>query len=71
MVADKPTLDMIWNDIHAAFDAAHVHVAHNHSFDERIIAQEVRRLKLAKISKRPIYCTMKESVEVIRIPSDR
>ena len=60
MVKDAPTLDTIWENVHAAFDTAHVHVAHNHSFDERILTQEVRRLKLQKFTKRPIFCTMKE-----------
>lgn len=60
MVKDAPTLDMIWDSIFVAFNHAHVHVAHNHSFDERILDQEMRRLKLEKISKRPTYCTMKK-----------
>ena len=60
MVKDAPTLEMIRENVHSLFNRAHVHVAHNHSFDERILAQEVRRLKLKKITKRPIFCTMKE-----------
>lgn len=71
MVKDAPTLDMIRENVHQLFDRAHIHVAHNIAFDERILAQEVRRLKLAKITKRPIFCTMMEWVEVVRIPSDR
>lgn len=71
MVKDAPTLDMVWDSIFVAFNHAHVHVAHNHSFDERILDQEMRRLKLEKISKRPTYCTMKKWVDIARISNNR
>ena len=71
MVADAPTIDIVWDTINPLFHSADVHIAHNHSFDERILAQEVRRLKLEKLTKRPVFCTMKQAVEVTRIPNDR
>jgi DNA polymerase III epsilon subunit-like protein len=71
MVKDAPTLVQLRDQIHELFDHAHVHVAHNIAFDDRILAQEIRRLKLQKFTTRPLYCTMKQGVEITKIPSDR
>ena len=71
MVAHAPTLDILREKIHGLFDAAQVHVAHNHAFDDRILAQETRRLRLTKLSARPIFCTMQKGVQITKIPSDR
>ena len=71
MVKDAPTLDTVWENIFTVFNTAEIHVAHNHAFDDRIMTQEIRRLKLEKLSKRPVYCTMREWVDIARISNSR
>jgi DNA polymerase III alpha subunit (gram-positive type) len=71
MVADAPSIETIRENIHPLFVDADVHVAHNHAFDDRILTQEIRRVKLEKLHKRPIYCTMRESVDIVRISNGR
>lgn len=53
-------------------DRAELLVAHNYSFDEKMVRRELHHLTLPSLAEamraRPNYCTMKSSTDILKIP---
>lgn len=56
-------------------DRAELLVAHNYSFDEKMVRRELHHLSLPSLAEamraRANYCTMKSSTDILRIPGPR
>lgn len=56
-------------------DRAELLVAHNYSFDEKMVRRELHHLTLPSLAEamraRPNYCTMKSSTDILKIPGLR
>lgn len=56
-------------------DRAELLIAHNYSFDEKMIRRELHHLNLPSLAEamraRPNYCTMKSSTDILQIPGQR
>lgn len=69
MLADKPVMSEVIDEILALFNQADIAVAHNLSFDQRLIEFELERLNRNKNFLPPqIFDTMKETRELCRLP---
>lgn len=69
MVADQPSINNIIHKILGLFRESDIAVAHNISFDQRLIEFELERMGLSKIFLPPqTFDTMKESKNLCRIP---
>jgi len=69
-LAEGVELEALLEDFARAVDASRVLVAHNVSFDEKIIGAELLRTDvLSEFDGRERFCTMKASTELCAIPS--
>ena len=66
MVANAPTFIEVWRNIVAVFLGSHTSVAHNHTFDERVLSHELRRIGKEYHCPYPPtkFCTVEQSMWV-------
>lgn len=69
MVADKPAVGAVIDDILSLFYRADIAAAHNLGFDQKLVELELERLGRAKSFLPPqTYDTMKETRDLCRLP---